>query len=166
MSAIFAPRRVRSTSDSGEIAAAQQTDVEGTLVQQVSFEPVPQVGVPDSHHVGEIIRADVDPPSVPVEQPSIVGTVIPRQSKCGPRRRADEAGADGWAATLLPPANHGFAGPADVASSVITLKPASVHGPNEVTIATSVASRPRAIRMRPMRGLLWRASNVYQRSPR
>jgi hypothetical protein len=61
---------------------------------------------------------------------------------------------------------HGPVDAADVTSSVITLKPASVHGPNEVTIATSVASRPRAIRMRPMRGLLWRASHVYQRSPR
>ena len=48
----------------------------------------------------------------------------------------------------------------------MTLNPASVQGPNEVTIATSVASRPRAIRMRPMRGVLWRASNVYQRPPR
>jgi hypothetical protein len=45
----------------------------------------------------------------------------------------------------------------------VTLKLASVHGPNEVPIATSMASRPRAIRMRPMRGLLWRESNVYQR---
>ena len=61
---------------------------------------------------------------------------------------------------------HVFAGSPDVTSSVITLKPASVHGPNDVTIATSVASRPRAIKMRPMRGLLWRASNVYQRPPR
>ena len=43
---------------------------------------------------------------------------------------------------------------ADVTSCVITLKFASVHGPNEVTIATSVASRPRTIKMRPMRGLL------------
>ena len=60
---------------------------------------------------------------------------------------------------------HAIAG-TGVTSSVITLKPASVHGPNEVTIATSVASRPRAIRMRPMRGWLWRASNVYQRPPR
>src|SRR5216684_5300443 len=51
---------------------------------------------------------------------------------------------------------------ADVTSWVLTLKPARVHRPNEVTIATSVASRPRAIRMRPMRGVLWRASNVYQ----
>lgn len=51
-------------------------------------------------------------------------------------------------------------------SSVITLKLASVHGPNEVTIATSVASRPRAIRMRPIRGMLWRASKVCQRPPR
>ena len=51
-------------------------------------------------------------------------------------------------------------------SSVITLKAASVQGPNEVKIATSVASRPRAIRMRPMRGSLWRASNVYQPPPR
>jgi hypothetical protein len=41
------------------------------------------------------------------------------------------------------------------------LKLASVQGPKEVTIATSVASRPRAIRMRPTRGVLWRASNVY-----
>ena len=61
---------------------------------------------------------------------------------------------------------HVFAGAADLTSSVITLKPASVQGPNEVTIATSVASRPRAIKMRPMRGLLWRASNVYHRLPR
>ena len=61
---------------------------------------------------------------------------------------------------------HGLAGAADVTSLVITLKLASVHGPNEVSIATSVASRPRAIKMRPMRGLLWRASNVYQRPPR
>ena len=37
-------------------------------------------------------------------------------------------------------------------SSVNTLKLARLHGPNEVTIATSVASRPRAIKMRPMRG--------------
>ena len=57
-------------------------------------------------------------------------------------------------------------GASDMASSVITLKLASVQGPNEVTIATSVASRPRAIRMRPMRGMLCRASNVYQRRPR
>jgi hypothetical protein len=55
---------------------------------------------------------------------------------------------------------------ADVTSSVNTLKPASMHGPKEVTIATSVASRPRAINIRPMRGVLWRASNVYQRPPR
>ena len=55
---------------------------------------------------------------------------------------------------------------AQATSSVITLKPASTLGPNEVEIATSVASRPRAIRMRPMRGMLCRASNVYQRPPR
>ena len=61
---------------------------------------------------------------------------------------------------------HTLAVAAEMISSVITLKLASVHGPNDVTIATSVASRPRAIRMRPMRGLLWRASNVYQRPPR
>ena len=33
-------------------------------------------------------------------------------------------------------------------------------------MAASVASRPRAIRMRPMRGLLWRASTVCQAPPR
>jgi hypothetical protein len=64
------------------------------------------------------------------------------------------------------PADTFFAASSSPTSSVITLKPASVHGPNEVTRATSVASRPRAIGMRPMRGLLWRASNVYQRPPR
>jgi hypothetical protein len=69
-----------------------------------------------------------------------------------------------WVTPLF--SSHLLAGAADVTSSVITLKPASVHGPNEVTIATSVASRPRAIKMRPIRGLLWRASNVYQRPPR
>ena len=62
--------------------------------------------------------------------------------------------------------HHLFAGADGVTSSVITLKPASVHGPNEVTIATSVASRPRAIRMRPMRGTLFRGSKVYHRPPR
>ena len=54
----------------------------------------------------------------------------------------------------------------EATSSVKTLKAASVWRPYDVVIATSVASRPRAIRMRPMRGVLWRASNVYQRSPR
>jgi hypothetical protein len=52
------------------------------------------------------------------------------------------------------------------ASSVKTWNDVSVHGPKLVTKATSVASRPRAIRILPMRGLLCRASNVYQRSPR
>ena len=53
-----------------------------------------------------------------------------------------------------------------LSSSVHTLKPASVVMPKLLLMATSVASRPGAIRMRPMRGLLWRASKVYQRPPR
>ena len=52
--------------------------------------------------------------------------------------------------------NHFIAASTAVTSSVVTLKLASVQGPNEVTIATSVASRPRAIKMRPMRGTLLR----------
>ena len=36
-----------------------------------------------------------------------------------------------------------------------------VAEPKFVVSATSAASRPVAIRMRPMRGWLWRASNVY-----
>ena len=51
-------------------------------------------------------------------------------------------------------------------SSVWTLKLASPVAPKLVDRATSVASRPRAIRMRPMRGLLWRASKVYHCPPR
>ena len=51
-------------------------------------------------------------------------------------------------------------------SSVTTLNPVSTQGPKEVEMATSVASRPRAINMRPMRGSLCLASKVYQRSPK
>ena len=50
-------------------------------------------------------------------------------------------------------------------SSVQTRKLSSVLGPNVVAIATSDASRPRAIRMRPMRGTLLRGSNMCQRPP-
>lgn len=51
-------------------------------------------------------------------------------------------------------------------SSVQTRKPSSLFGPKVVTMATSAASRPRAISTRPMRGVLLRGSNVYQRPPR
>ena len=47
-------------------------------------------------------------------------------------------------------------------SSVQTLKLANVLGPNVLLIATSEASRPRAISTLPMRGILLRGSNVYQ----
>ena len=47
-------------------------------------------------------------------------------------------------------------------SSVHTLKLFSVLGPKVLLIGTSVASRPRAISTRPMRGVLFRASKVYQ----
>jgi len=47
-------------------------------------------------------------------------------------------------------------------SSVITSKRESVAGPNAVDRATSVASRPVAIKIRPMRGVLCRASTVCQ----
>ena len=35
-------------------------------------------------------------------------------------------------------------------------------GPNDVIMATSEASRPREMSIRPILGSLWRASNVYQ----
>ena len=47
--------------------------------------------------------------------------------------------------------------------SVQTLKLFNVWGPNDVASGISVASRPRATVMRPMRGMLWRASKVNQR---
>src|ERR1700694_4304598 len=50
-------------------------------------------------------------------------------------------------------------------SSAQTLKLSSVLGPNVVAIATSHASRPRAIRMRPIRGTLLRGSNVCHLPP-
>ena len=43
---------------------------------------------------------------------------------------------------------------------------ANCVNPNPVEIATSAASRPRAITMRPMRGWLWRASKANQRPSR
>jgi hypothetical protein len=47
-------------------------------------------------------------------------------------------------------------------SSVRTLKLFRVLGPKVLLMATSAASRPRAINTRPMRGILLRASKVYQ----
>ena len=51
-------------------------------------------------------------------------------------------------------------------SSVHTVKLSSVFGPKVCVIGTSAASRPIAISTRPMRGILLRASKVYQRPPR
>ena len=50
---------------------------------------------------------------------------------------------------------------ANTTSSLTTKNFVSVMRPKLVVSATSAASRPVAIRMRPMRGWLWRASNVY-----
>ena len=50
-----------------------------------------------------------------------------------------------------------------VTTSVTTVNPVRLAIPNEVVMATSDASRPVAISTRPMRGWLWRASNVHQR---
>lgn len=47
-------------------------------------------------------------------------------------------------------------------SSVRTLKLFRVLGPKVLLMATSAASRPRAINTRPMRGVLLRASKMYQ----
>ncbi len=52
---------------------------------------------------------------------------------------------------------------ASAISSVTTWKRISCVGPKDVEIATSAASRPRAMTMRPMRGWLCRASKVNQR---
>ena len=70
------------------------------------------------------------------------------------------------AQNLRRPAGAVTRGQGERISSVTTEKPTSLLGPKVVLIATSAASRPRAIRMRPMRGLLWRASKLYQASPR
>ena len=51
-------------------------------------------------------------------------------------------------------------------SSVMTVKTGSWWRPKDVIMATSAASRPREMRILPIRGWLWRASNVYQRPPR
>ena len=51
-------------------------------------------------------------------------------------------------------------------SSANTVKPFSHTGPKVVVSAVSVASRPRAIRILPIRGWLWRASKTCQAPPR
>src|SRR5206468_9885313 len=51
-------------------------------------------------------------------------------------------------------------------SSVCTAKRRSTLGPKVVLKATSAASRPRAITMRPMRGMLWRGADVQQQAPK
>jgi hypothetical protein len=51
-------------------------------------------------------------------------------------------------------------------SSEVTWKEIKRALPKDVVIAQSVASRPVAIRTRPMRRALCLASNVHQRSPR
>jgi len=51
-------------------------------------------------------------------------------------------------------------------SSAQTRNPDKVAGPNVCVRGTSVASRPRAMRIRPIRGALLRGSKAYQRSPR
>src|SRR6185369_4398673 len=54
----------------------------------------------------------------------------------------------------------------DAISSVRTMKLSRVVGPKVMMSATSAASLPLAMRIRPMRGMLLRGSNVYQPSPR
>src|SRR5450432_744603 len=71
-------------------------------------------------------------------------------------RELDQSSLDNYCAVGIPAAT----------SSVMTVKLVSQPLPNEVVIATSAASRPVAIKTRPIRGLLLRASNVHQRSCR
>ena len=59
----------------------------------------------------------------------------------------------------------GTMAPLSVISSVQMLKLSSVLGPNVVTIATSAASRPRAISTRPILGTLFRGSKMYHPPP-
>ena len=104
-----------------------------------------------------MMSARIRAAQVPVEEPSTA-------SRAEEKRIAPATGTRFGAAAVEN--RHLLVAATDVTSSVIKLKPASMHGPNEVTMATSVASRPRAIRMRPILGLLCRASNVYQQPPR
>ncbi len=57
--------------------------------------------------------------------------------------------------------NGGVARYAGTTSSLMTRNFVRSIRPKLVVSATSAASRPVAIRMRPIRGWLWRASNVY-----
>src|SRR5581483_10094528 len=62
---------------------------------------------------------------------------------------------------IAPDDDSGGIRQAATTSSLTTTNFVSVMRPKLVVSATSAASRPVPIRMRPMRGTLWRASKVY-----
>src|SRR6187402_2000746 len=82
-----------------------------------------------------------------------------------PEHHAMLAQADGFLVTVNSSVMDGKKRHQPGISSVQTLKDSSILGPKVVAIATSEASRPRAIRIRPMRGTLLRGSNICQRPP-
>jgi hypothetical protein len=75
-----------------------------------------------------------------VEAAILGGGDDPARQVYGQARLASSRTNRGWDAAAI--IRHPRSEPADVTSSVNTLKPASMQGPKEVTIATSVASRP------------------------
>ncbi len=77
-------------------------------------------------------------------------------------RREDEGRRSGPPS----PSDDGHAAPVPPISSVTTVKLSSLAGPKVQLIATSAASRPRAMSTRPIRGSLLRGSKVCHVPPR
>src|ERR1019366_1721124 len=87
------------------------------------------------------------------------------QERSRVRRRAATRTTSG-SGFQWPDPTHAMPHARPVTSSVHTRKLSRVLGPNVVVMATSAASRPRAINTRPIRGTLFRGSNMYHWPPR
>src|SRR5947209_2008919 len=86
---------------------------------------------------------------------------VSRHSGAGAKRSNPEPRDSGFDALHRPGMTNDAANQAATTSSLTTTNFARFIRPKLVVSATSAASRPVAIRMRPIRGWLWRASKVY-----
>ena len=113
------------------------------------------------------------PPAMPAAaSPLQVGFSLNGEASSSVRKKDNSAIIVADVKQTLPPDHYGprfryilghyFGG----ISSAQTRNPDRVAGPNVWVSGTSAASRPCAMRIRPIRGALLRGSKAYQRSPR
>ena len=157
-------------------------DLGGTVVELITYDGATVDPAPRNEHLGYRMIAleveDMDRAAAYLKTKGVDIVWGPRIAPAYARRDPRPQRLPHRTAPVVPltkasaavRAGHGIAarysGQGAATSSVHTEKLLSVFGPKVVLIATSAASRPRAINTRPMRGMLLRASNVYHRPPR